>query len=68
MSTGILQPRMAGTCRKRKQLEREAPPLAAAASEALARAILALPPQPQPVSCRVAGCRELLTPGYHKVG
>lgn len=59
---------MTGTCRKRRQPEREAPPLSAAAGEALAQAMLALPPQSRPVSCRVEGCLEPLPPGYHKVG
>lgn len=54
---------MASPCRKRKQAALGAPPLA---GEALARAIMELPPQPQPIRCRVAGCLEALTPGYHK--
>ena len=60
-----LPPHMASTGRKRKHASGDVLPLA---GEALARAILALPPEPQPTCCRVAGCRQPLTPGYHKVG
>ena len=61
---GAAKAGMGSTCRKRKQRDHEAPRLA---SEGLAGAILALPPQPQPICCRVEGCREALAPGYHKV-
>lgn len=64
LAPGAAKAGMGSTCRKRKQRDHEAPRLA---SEGLAGTILALPPQPQPICCRVEGCREALTPGYHKV-
>lgn len=56
---------MASTGRKRKHPSGDMPSLA---GEALARAILSLPLEPQAMRCRVAGCRQPLAAGYHKVG
>jgi len=58
------QPGMPNNCRKGKQAGREA----LSSRTKRARGIRGRPGQPQPIRCRVEGCHEPLTPGYHKVG
>lgn len=55
---------MSGGSRKRKQAGRKG----ALSRAKRARGVRGRPGQPQPISCRVEGCQEPLTPGYHKVG
>ncbi|PRW45379.1 squamosa promoter-binding 7 isoform X2 [Chlorella sorokiniana] len=54
---------MTSAGRKRKH---PGPELAPLGGEVLGRANLSLPSQPQSGCCRVMGCQEPLTPGYHK--
>lgn len=54
---------MTSSCRKRRHAGHEA---GVAASGTAAQSLAALPLQTG--CCRVAGCQEPLTPGYHKVG